>query len=214
VVGGNGQDPPEWNEVQDEENYVDKRTKDRIMEVRQDVDKWWSELYTMAAMGDIEADEATRLWHEHIRRYLVAIEPLLRNDDELPHAAEFYKEKNLGTVRVDPPEELHEQTGIPEPDDVLSIGALVQSEPPDPKEETIQGLKTVIERDAIQKTWTVRVRAVDKPGPGVQDRTYEQTIPIPREIILNAVRTADEFLQQAGIGVHTKDEIDTHAEPF
>lgn len=210
----NGDGPPEWNEIQDDENYVDKRVKDRIMQVRGDVDKWWSELFMMASMGDIGPQEATRLWHEHVRRYLVAIEPLLRNDDELPQAAEFYEEAELGKVMVEPPEELREQTGIPAPGNVSEVGALVQSEPPDPKKETIRGLKSVIERDSIRKTWTVRVRDVNGAGPSVQDREFEQTVPLPRDIVLNAVRTADEFLQQAGVGVHTKDEIDTHAEPF
>jgi hypothetical protein len=74
---------------------------------------------------------------------------------------------------------------------------------PEPQRVPFEGLKEVIERDPVlTHQWEVCVkREGARPN---WEYVYPQTQrPVPKRLYENAVRKADMFLQQAGIGLDT-----------
>lgn len=170
----------------DEENYIDKRRKQEILNARSDVREWRQELFSSIRMGEIEEQTGMLLYGDRVREYLMAIEPLLRNES-LPMAEEAYHGVYLGEVVVHPPE-------------VEGARSELLQSTPEPKREAINGLQTVIERERIVETWEVQIRDTDSSRRR-EERTLQNSAPLSREILQNATRTADEWLQKIGVGL-------------
>jgi len=196
--------------VQDDENTVDQQYKTRIIEARERVDKAEQGLFV-----DVETDpevqmaygEQVATWATIVKQFLRAIEPLLRHED-VPDSAEYYDDKEIGEMMLLPPNtegyefELVGELQHHEPADIrraldLPRGATL----PQPRTKTFVGLKQVIEHPpVVEESWVVKV---DASGPPAEHKYVYPTTqqPVSKQIYIDAVRHADQFLQGAGIGL-------------
>jgi len=89
-------------------------------------------------------------------------------------------------------------------------------EPPEPEEVKLLGLKSIIETETINHEWRVRLN----PGVHMTEERYianpQITRPLPKESLEQAVRVADDFLQQAGVGMEIghQETDDKDEDPF
>lgn len=193
------------------DDTIDQKQKERIVSRREEVDEWEMELYTQATLGEIARQQADLLWGYRVRAFLKTVEPLLEHGGLTQHDQKIIASFDLGDVRIDPPEELvraaTSQRG--------STGGieLLQDEDIGTKNVPIQGLRQVIERKICSASWTVQIRDPDAPGRRVE-RTYQQEKPVPYDILEDAVRLADEWLQLAGIGIAIDPEDWESEEPL
>jgi len=187
-------------EVEDDEGFVDRQRKKQILENRREVEEAAKQVFPQVKLGNYTEDQAVGVWHEIVRSYLMSIEPLLK-DFSLPNAEQAYLYEPLGSVVLKPPEKYQQRQGIKQ---MAESGVELLSEPLEPTSRTIEGLKTVIEQDTYTETWQVEVnhiKGLQGANTPPQTETVTATEPIPRIALMNAVRTADEFLQNANVGL-------------
>lgn len=190
--------------VEDEEGFVDKEVKKRILENRQEVDEWSRSLFSAERTGGIDTEDAVMIWRDRVVEYLTSIEPLLR-DDSLPDARHAYLREPLGVAVLEPPEEYQQEPGRPSIEELVERGPeWFRGDPPEPKQQTFQGLKSVIETERVTAEWEVPVDT-DRPPRREREQVHKQQ-PVPKHVLENAVRVADEFLHQIGIGVTTVED--------
>jgi len=210
------QQPPEEEaefEVEDEEGFVDRQRKKNILQNRQKCEETAEYIFPRMNRGQIRYDTAVRSFHEPVRNYLLSIEPLLK-DSSLPYADEAYLQQPMGIVEFPLPPKFQGLGGRPDPQDIKRRGFKLLGEPPEPDERTIIGLKEIIEKDEYTHSWSVDV----EPVRGIaakhkqRDTVTERVVkPTPKMALVNAVRTADEFLQETNVGlsVGTDDSLDS-----
>lgn len=196
--------------VRDEENYVDRERKKLILQRRRDIDEWKRELFTDAKLGDLPYQTAISLWGDRVRDYLIAVEPLLR-DESLSGAAEAYTQADIGVIEIPPPKEMQAANTARGRRNPVVDGYELVNGPPEPKKETITGLKDVIEKEAVTATWEVQGRRVETAGRRERRQTITatQTAPLNKTTLRNAVRITDEFLQDAQLGIDTSEGLPT-----
>lgn len=188
--------------VKDEDNVVDQQLKSRIVNVRRSVDDREDLLFVQAPLnGGIDAEKQLRAWGTTVRQYLRAIRPLLTTSD-VRSAPYYWESVELGEMTAYPPEDdipwsafygsgntqhLKQELGLPP-----------NFEPPAPKAIEFTGLRSIIQNPSITFQWTVDVN----PGIGGNtERTLTVQRPPEKRIYERAVSQADEFLQQAGVGL-------------
>jgi len=235
---GNGERASQQR-IKDEEGTVDQKLKERIISARNRVDERWDALYVGAPLegfGLSEQQKADVLGHS-VRQYLMAIEPLLRSNNVV-NARQYYTEVEIATEPLHPPNGKYPKKGSPMYGQIeqrpyrwdlfnnadMSRRRAMQShgsdlfgrafEPPKPRKAELKGLKSVIETERINEQWTV----VLNPGAiGPEQITFFPSVemPLPRRWLRDAVRYADQFLQEAGIAVDTglKEIDDPENEP-
>lgn len=194
--------------VEDENEVVDQKQKERILQRREEVDEWEMELYTQATLGELSQAEANQLWGYRVRAYLKSVEPLLQHG-EFEESGRVYQEFPLGEVFVPPPSNLQQsererrRAGGSGAVEVLDEGGV------DPIRKRVQGLRDVIEKKELTAEWDVQVRH----RTGRERRTSitgQNAIPMPYSVLEDAVRLADEWLQLVGVGVHvTPDDYES-----
>ncbi|ELZ24900.1 hypothetical protein C475_11705 [Halosimplex carlsbadense 2-9-1] len=193
--------PDQEIEVEDEEGYVDRQRKQDIIESRRKVIQVQERVFSAAARGEMKQEYACRMWHESIRVYLLSIEPLLR-DFDLPNAEEAYLHTKLGEVTLSPPPELQSEPESGK--EIAERGFKLLSDPISPEKEPIHGLKEIIENDGYSQSWKVRINQIKglqakRQGPHTETVTAEEHM--PKMALMNAVREADQFLQEANVGL-------------
>jgi hypothetical protein len=201
--------------IDNEERYVDQQVKQRILDNRREVDELERELEMRMANGELTERDAAQLWHSDVRRFLISIEPLLRAED-MANGEEFYKEVDLGTVTLSPPEAYQDDAAIDGARPQLAGRGykLFEDGGAEPKETQITGLKELIDREAVSATWEVTVKDYTRPEQPIQTERLSKTVPVPRKILRNGVRVADIFLDRIGVGISRIDEVDEVGEPF
>jgi len=96
----------------------------------------------------------------------------------------------IETVQVPPPPEMPCGTDL-----------APSADTPEAKPETIKGLKWFVENDPfVTKSFTVR--SFNPPG----ERTFTNTVPIPRSVLDKAVANCFEFMDEVGIDADFDDE--------
>jgi hypothetical protein len=205
--------------VLDEEATVDQKVKDRIITSRKRVDRAEEGIFIEAPTDphvDMPWERQVVMWGVVVKQFLRNIEPLLRSD-KITESRRYYKQIQVTDkpVTVYPPQTEEYDFSIISSmeEDEATIKRELELPPdaelPRPKRVQLKGLEDVIEHEpTITASWSVKV-------------TEKETIPlhnetiIPREVYVNAVRYADRFLQQAGIGVKTgMPETDDQNEPW
>lgn len=194
--------------VKDDEEYVPKRVKQRILDSRERVNEREDELFTARLLDPevgISEAQATVAWGSTVKQFMRDIEVLL---DRLPveSAEQYYRNVDLGQMVLLPPDKggyAFSRVAHVDDADALrrELGLPKQATVPQPKAVTFTGLLSVIEREPIQQeNWSVCVEAKGPPSTHeyLQLRAAE---PVPKWIYENAIRAADRFLQDAGIGV-------------
>jgi len=194
----------EYREVDDAEGYVDRKHKERILTKRRQVDDWKQQLFTSYRTGDAEKADVLALWRDRIVDYLVAIEPLLR-DESLPNAEYVYLGVPLGEITLQVPEEYNQdESGRTTINDVREKDFEFVDAPPESKTVTVTGLKDVIELEQVNAEWQFTIRRFDGVGLPFEEVQVEETGGLTKSVLQNAVRVADEWLQNAGVGLSMK----------
>lgn len=186
--------------IGDEDEYVDKKLKERLVETRKEVAESKTELFTAAKMGDIDTETAISVWGDRVRKFLLVLEPIItQNEMELPDAEKIYKSKRIGVVRVDPPQKYQQN---PRQQLRSGVGTVVENGPLRPKQLPIYGLVDVIENERVTAQWDVKLRELnDNSRSERYSETVVEAAPIGREVLRDAVRYADLWLQSAGVGI-------------
>jgi hypothetical protein len=192
--------------VQDD-GSVDQRIKDRILDSRERVEEMEPQIYVEGALSpstNLSEAELDHIYATLVRQYLRNIEPVLKSDS-VEQAQFYYREKEIVTETIRPPEsDGVDWAAFAMADDPVplmrELGFSPDFEPPEPKTVEYRGLLDVIEKEQVTLSWTI----VERPGaaPPNQSVTRLTRTWRPNQKVLNrAVRIADEFLQNAGIGL-------------
>jgi hypothetical protein len=215
-------------QVLDEDNRTDKRLKDRILDARERVAEREDEIFVGARLDvdvNLDHDQLVTLWSTTVRQFLRTIEPLLRSD-EIDISDHYYRELPIAEETLYPPDGPTKivTDGEPQDDpafiqwslfynDDISRREIIGSsdlfsrefEPPEPKPVELSGLKSVIEQETISVGWEVPLN----PGPVPANKTHvaypDYNHPLSKATLEYAVRKADEFLHNAGIGLEIGD---------
>lgn len=219
------QEPTEGAQVIDEENRIDKRLKDRILDARERVTEREDHAFVGAPLDDDVAlthSQRTQIWATSVKQYLRVIEPLLRSD-EISNSGYYYTELPIVQRTIYPPDgpttiirgsgtetdTIEIAWSMLYDDDIDTMKQIMNNplfgrgfESPEPKTFELSGLKDVIEKDGISVSWRVPLSKQDI-DPDIAQPVYET--PLKKEWLEFAVRKADQFLQQAGIGLEIGD---------
>lgn len=210
LVGG---DQDQEKTVEDQDGYTDTERKRVILDNRQKCQETAEFVFPRVSQGVMRQEAAVRTFHEPVRNYLLSIEPLLKQSD-LPLAEQAYLGQPMGVVEFPLPPKFQGLGGRIDPKQVKKRGFRLLGDPPEPDQHTIIGLKEIIERDEYTHTWEVEVNPIGGMAAKTKPRdTHTETVvkPTPKMALINAVRTADEFLQNAGVGLELGDQT-TEAE--
>jgi len=195
--------------IDDEEGKVDTQYKNRIIQNRIRVDDAEEALLVDAATDpDVTASRAKRvsIWGTMVKQYLRTIEPILRSDD-VDEAQRYYEEVEIGSVTLHPPDkdgyafstlqyrdfedkQLRRALDLPR-------GASL----PEPEHIQFNGLVSIIEApEILSHRWAVTVDD-SGPPPTHEQVLLEQTEIPDKQLYVDALRYADQFLQEAGLGI-------------
>lgn len=189
-------------EVQDE-GEVDTKIKKRIIDARNRVDEREDYLYVQAPVEEgltVNSAQQDIYWGMMVKQFLRTIEPILRAE-EIDQSQEYYERKPLGSVRLVPrnaagiPFEEYVRADVAPVEFKVRYGIADHATLPESTTEPFVGLKSVIETNGVvQEEWTVELADGDVVQTGDEQA-------VPKEVYETALREADEFLQQAGIGI-------------
>jgi hypothetical protein len=226
-------DQDDGAQVIDEENRISNRLKDRILDARDRVAEREDDIFVGAKLngnvalqpGEPANAQLTDIWATTVRQYLKTIEPLLRSE-EIEDAHYYYEELPIVDTHITPTD--GETVIIPKHpskskytehirwslfyDNSVSNTKLVRGsskfgshfEPPEPRRFTIRGLKDLIDQPTTTFTWNVELDP-DKFGPQLEIARPQRAVTLRHEWLEMAVRKADQFLQNAGIGLEVGD---------
>jgi len=201
-------------EVQDDGD-VSSRLKRRIIDARQRVDDTEHYLYVEAPVEEnkhVNNVQQDIYWGMIVKQFLRTIGPILRTDDlnETADSTEYYEDVELGTLTLVPqdteavPFREYIQSGMTATQFRLRYGINDTADLPEPKGVEFTGLKEIMQSDGtVRESWSV----VMEDGSLVQTQAEQA---IPKQVYERAITEADDFLQQAGIGI----EIDAEPHGF
>ena len=209
--------------VLDEEGNVDEKIKTIVLQSRERIDRLEEGVFIEAATDpqiQIPYPQQVSMWGMAVKQYIRNIEPLLKSP-EIAQSQRYYEEIDLGTIEFIPPDTEYRDYSLVAHDGYSDI-ELKQilnlpraADLPEVRTESIQGLSSIIELPA-QMTQRWRVLISDPGSP--RDRKYdplEVTKPIPKHTYEKAVREANEFLHNAGVGMDVgMPEVDDESEPW
>jgi hypothetical protein len=207
-------DAPEGGEIHvaDEEGIVDRKTKEHILSLRKQIDDDERQLYVeLVASGRISRQEADEYWGISIRQYLRGIKRLWNSDSDqagVRNVEFFWEKKEIAEFDLPPPDAESYQFSTLDYDaeDLSSVkrsfGLPRTAELPEPRKQKFKGLQSVLSTRGLHETWRVKVND-SGPPPEHDYLTLERSMPVPKFVLEQAIETADNFLQQAGIGFET-----------
>lgn len=212
-VEENGEVAPQ--EVIDEDGDIDKAIKRRIVKSRERVDETEMALYREEELNpdiNISAAKKVHVYGITVQQFLRRIEPLFRVDG-IENNEYYYKDIEVYENTFYPPDWDGYQFSIlqrhnDKPDKQLRrmLDLPRGVDLPEPFTVKISGLQEIIERSPIIRyQWEV---CVDNVGPPPTHEFVYPVLerPLPKTVYENAMRMADMFLQEAGIGLDTDDK--------
>lgn len=196
--------------VTDEEHSVDQQLKNQVLAIRKTVDEDERKLY-VDRLRDPELpysrQEANQDWGLSVRQYLRAIKRLWDDAEQISGVPEYWRQMNLGTVTLVPPDadgyQFSAVTQDAPPADLRRFIGLPRGvDLPEPYVYTFNGLKDILNTRIVSQSWTI---TVDNSGPPPAHKrvTVQDASVVPKPVLENAVEAADAFLQQAGLGFET-----------
>jgi hypothetical protein len=205
--------------VTDSEGTVDKKVKNRILKARERVDTREDLLFVQIAAdrrSRLSHAEAVAAWGTTIRQYIRAIEPLLKSG-EIEQSEYYYREKKLGEKEIPPPDGEKEWSRFAGPGDTTQtkreMNLHPSFDPPEAKKINFHGLKDILEKRQITLSWAFSPDPT-KWGPEREIERLSVTVPVPKHVLEAAVSAADEFLQNAGIGLEIGREEGEETDPL
>lgn len=213
MAAENGEDPV--IEVADDEEYTDKKTKQRILNARELLTKAEHELFSERLVNpDVDYTELDALlsWGDLVRSYIRDLSILLNHED-LPESEIYREQVELGTIQLLPPKQNGYDfskialDGYTEKDLLREFSDFERgAELPKPKARTFNGLMSIVRSDNIlTENWVV-VKNPRAAPPNREKLHLTAQQPIPKSIYEAAIMKADEFLQKANIGVEIEVE--------
>jgi hypothetical protein len=195
-------------QVEDEDDLVARKKKKMIVESRSLVND--IQVETSFSTGNIRGN-AHPGHIEAVRSFLRNIEPLLMNS-KIQGSREAYNEAFLGKLvilpPVDPntkstPDHLEDRTPqwAQNRDKDLVLHRL--SDSVEPRAFKVTGLKEIISSVGYSASWDVTIDKGESRGfssGGLEKKTVTESKNWTRDILNNAVRTADQFLENANVG--------------
>lgn len=210
MASQNGESPELDIRVEDEEEYTDKKTKQRILNERDMLNEAQHELFSARLINpdvDYSQLDALMSWGNLVRSYLSDLSILLANDD-LEHARYYRESVDLGSVQLVPPSKQGYDFGQIAYDGVTEEDLIREwpgfgrgAELPKPKTREFVGLSSLIKADpVVEAHWSV-VKNPRASRPNQERLTLHAQQPVPKRIYEAALRQADQFLQECGIGL-------------
>lgn len=203
----NGQDP--GKRVDDTEGTVDEKFKTRIIDARNRVDRAEEKIFVEAATDpnvEINPQEQILTWATIVKQFLRTIEPILR-DEDVEQSQEYYREKEIGNEVLYPPNmegypfRKVLQFGMTDVERRRALELPRGVDIPEPEKIEFDGLKSIIESpNVLENQWVVTIDTTGPPPDHERIYPTQQTV-ISKEIFENAIRHADQFLQNINIGV-------------
>jgi hypothetical protein len=204
-------------QVEDQDNLVAREKKKMIIESRKQVNRVESEMILKGAGEEIKTDSLSTYLHI-VRQFLRNIEVLLANS-EIKGAESAYEKSHLGSIRLIPPVEPatekapdHLETDRPSWANQVNSGVVLHrfSDPVEPVTFEITGLKQIIESDGRTASWDVVIDKTKSRGHTsgeIESTTVTASKKWDFRILNNAIRVADQFLDNANAGFSlTEDE--------
>lgn len=195
-------------EVQDD-GTVDAKVKKRIIDARKRVDDREDYLYIQAPVENgLTVTNLTQdiYWGMVVKQFLRTIEPLLASN-ELSLSKDYYEGVDLGEVKLIPrdtekyPFSEYAEGRMAEKPFKMRHNIPESVSLPEAATRPFEGLKSVIETNGVlSEQWTVYTNTWSDPDAEGVVRTADER-PVPKDIYENAVRHADMFLQEAGVGL-------------
>jgi len=215
-------------QIQDEEEYVDKRVKQRILDARQQVDDMEKALFDEELLSpDVNIGHSRKVlaWGNTVRRFLRNIEVILLRIDLSAAGGErgdpserYLHDVDLGAVTLVPPDKRGFQfSKVAHPDvsdaDLKRMLDLPSSaDIPKPTDVPFEGLQSIVSSDSLlAESWHVSLGR----GNPAERQTIELHAerPVPKSIYEDAIRAADRFLHDANIGINIKAQDHYSEEP-
>jgi hypothetical protein len=208
----------ERRQVADEDNRIDRKIKDRIVESRNRIDEAEKEFF-VNQLGQTDPQNLTPQdkqryeqtkrhfadrWGVLVRQYIRSVKPLLTSS-EIPKSEEYWLKLPVYTANVAPPKERdYDWSRFATTDSPMEtarrMGLPPSFDPPESKPVEIIGLKELMDRDKISLSWHIDPTP-EKLPPAKDDRYLDIDRPLPKEAYENAIELTDDFLDQAGIGL-------------
>lgn len=196
--------------IKDEEGNVDRQTKQQLMQLRKQVDEDERRLYVEMRSDPeyaLTVEKCNEFWGVSVRQFLRSIKRLWtgKESSEVRNASHYWKEHEIGAVELMPPNKQNFAFA-----DVAQMQATTKRkrrllglprgvEVPKPQQKRFHGLMSVLDQTRVSHTWNV---CLDNRGPPPEHTniTLQESMPVPKHILENAVEAADVFLQDVGIG--------------
>ncbi|WP_136689987.1 hypothetical protein [Halorhabdus amylolytica] len=196
-------DSGDGDETVQDDGSVDQKLKNRIIDARKRVDEREDQLFVQGLAAGISREEKTQAWGTVVRQYIRAIEPLLKSDD-VKKAEYYYLQAYIGKQEIPPPDGEYPWSELAYADNTWALfteyGLPANIDLPEPQEIEFEGLYSVLKQKQVSAQWQVDLKP-ESFGPGGEQDRLGVSYPVPKEVLEEAVSTADEFLQQAGIGL-------------
>lgn len=195
--------------IEDEEGIVDRKVKEHVLNLRQQVDEDERLIYVERRSdphNPLSVAEANQYWGITVRQFLRGIKRLWTKDKTaVTNVQKYWEEQKIGEETLIPPDKGDYRFSLTAYDQYSEselkrlIGLPKKSELPEPKTVEFHGLNSVLNQNRIQQTWLVKTD-MRGPPPTHKSMTLSAEMPLPKHILENAVEAADNFLQQAGLG--------------
>lgn len=204
-------DPDDDNEVyqvEDESDLVAREKKKMILESRNIVNE--IQVETSISNSNIRGS-AHPSYIEAVRSFLRNIEPLMANS-KIQGARKAYNETHLGTLVITPPvnpnadstpDHLQDHTPEWTQNNDSDIVLHRFSDSVEPERFEVIGLQQIISSVGYNASWDVTIDKSESrgfSGGGLEKMTVTESKNWTRDILNNAVRAADQFLENANVG--------------
>lgn len=197
-------------EVEDERDLVAREKKKMIIESRKQLNKIQIQISLSGTPEGVRVD-ALATYSQVVQQFLGLIEPLLANS-EVKGADEAYHRTHLGELTVIPPVKPstdrpdHLQDSTPQWVKNNDFDLILHrfSDSVEPESFNINGLKEIIVGQGRSVSWDVVIDKQESKGfdgQGPKNMTVQGSQRWTGQILSNAVRTADQFLENANIGL-------------
>lgn len=194
--------------VLDPEEYTQKRRLRDIFNARERVSMKEQEVTASKAKHEASGRKYPELQARMIvlsaaQEFIKQVEPLMIN--VYPEVGEkYWTEVDLGTATITPPKEMTEAT-----ESNIHNGYREVKEPAEPKTVEFKGIDELLNADEkLTATFTAKVTTKHDPDGKVEKAEVSE--PIPRQIVMKAVRQTSLFLAEVGLDLDPEEGLPFH----
>jgi len=210
-------------QVIDEEGTVDSKIKDTIIEARNRVERAFYQVNVKNPLEDVQTlpkPKRDQIYSQTVKQFILRIEPLL-TADSIQGNEPYYTASSepIATFQLVPPDtDGHRLSLVTLDKDEKTLRRMMDLprgvELPEPKKIRFNGLKDIIEKPmVVTHQWEVCV-AKSGARPNWEYIYPQDERLVPRDVYRDALRQADQFLQEIGIGVETGlPQVDDETDP-